>query len=931
MRPFRWIGLFLAGSLFVSLGCGGGGGGSSTPALQGPANLTYATNPAVFSVGQAITADLPSFTGGTPTLYTVTPSLPAGLSLSSSTGAVSGTPTAITAKATYTVTASNSGGGTTVGLSITVNDLAPSTVTYSAPVAVYARGAAIAANTPSHTGGTPTGYAVAPALPAGLVFSSASGAITGTPTAVTAAAPYVVTASNATGSATTTLTLSVVEVAPANLTYTRTTAAYPRGIAIAANSPSFSGGGPTGYVVSPPLPAGLAMDPATGVISGMPTTLSAPASYVVTGSNPAGSAQATLTFSVVEVAPSGLTYTMTRAYYAVGTAIAANVPSTSGGGPVASYAVSPSLPPGLNLNTATGVISGTPTSATAMATYTVTASNAGGSATAALSIVVFPPGSTLDLAVAKIEFTQSTQTPDNSVPIIAGKNGLARVYVLANQTNTAAPAVQVTLTNNGTAVSGYPKTVAAPGSSTPLAMAEGTLASSWNLAIPGTDLASPVGTGYAIEAVIDPGGLVAEGDHANNAATVALDVRTVPIFRTTLFPVVLSSGTANVTEATKASWVARLAKMWPIADLDIAVGAPFTASVSTLSSTDRTTWEKLLSDLAAKHSADGASGRYYYGAVTTPYASGTAGLGYVPASTSAFFQRTALGWDKAAGYADGGLYPDVFAHEVAHNFGINHAPCGSIDPATLDAAYPYPNGVIGVWGYDTVKNALQSPTSTVDVMSYCDPVWVSDYNYKKVLTNRAATGAFVATAADGGSTASECLLVRGILHSDGTAELLPGFRTKALPSTVLPEGDLRLEGLDATGHLLFTSTLEAAEVGCDSGPHNRHFMLALPAASADLDALASLRVLKDGQILTSRTSPRVVAGQPSLRRVSEGEVALDWDAVANPAVMVRDTATGDVVAILEGGRQTFQTSATSLDLVFSDGVKGHTTRMKQVD
>ncbi|WP_306601986.1 putative Ig domain-containing protein [Geothrix sp. 21YS21S-2] len=923
MRPFRWIGLFLAGSLLVNLGCGGGG--SSTPAPQGPANLTYAANPAVFTIGEAITPDLPSSTGGTPARYSVTPTLPAGLSLSSSTGAVSGTPTAITARATYTVTATNSAGGTTAGLTITVNDAAPTGVSYGIPTAVYARGAAIAANTPSHTGGTPTGYLIEPALPAGLSLSSASGVITGTPTAVTAAAAYVVTASNATGSVTTTLTLSVVEVAPANLTYTRTTAAYPRGIAITANSPSFSGGAPTGYVVSPALPAGLAMDPATGVISGMPTTLTAPASYVVTGSNPAGSAQATLTLSVVEVAPSGLTYTVTRAYYAVGTAIAANVPSTSGGGAVASYAVSPSLPPGLALNTATGVISGTPTAATAMATYTVTASNGGGSATAALSIVVFPPGSTLDLAVAKIEFTQSTQTPDNSVPIIAGKNGLARVYVLANQANTAAPVVQVTLTNNGTAVSGYPKTVAAPGAGTPLTVAEGTLASSWNLAIPGTDLASPVGTGYAIEAVIDPGGLVAEGDRTNNTTTVALAVTTVPTFRTTIFPVVLSSGTANVTEATKASWVARLARMWPIADLDILVGAPFTGSVSTLSATDDTTWSKLLSDLSAKHAADGATGRYYYGAVTTPYASGTAGMGYVPTLNSPYSARTAIGWDKSANYADGGLYPEVFAHEVGHNFGLSHAPCGV---SSYDTGYPYASGVIGVWGYDSTRNILESPTSVVDVMSYCSPVWVSDYNYKKVITTRAATGAYVATAAD---TARECLIARGIVHKDGSVELLPGFRTRAVPSPVQPEGDLRLEGLDAGGNVVLTSPMEAEEMGCDPGPHDRHFLVALPAASADLDALASLRVLKDGQILASRTSPRVVAGQPSLRRVSAGEVALDWDAAAHPAVMVRDTATGEVVAILEGGQRTFQTSAASLDLVFSDGVKGHTTRMRQVD
>ena len=78
-------------------------------------------------------------------------------------------------------------------------------------------------------------------------------------------------------------------------------------------------------------------------------------------------------------APSGLTYKTDPATYRVGTAIAPNTP-TSGGSAVASYAVTPALPAGLTLDTATGVISGTPSAPTASADYTVTAANAGGRA-----------------------------------------------------------------------------------------------------------------------------------------------------------------------------------------------------------------------------------------------------------------------------------------------------------------------------------------------------------------------------------------------------------------------------------------------------------------------------------------------------------------------------------------------------------------------
>jgi hypothetical protein len=47
--------------------------------------------------------------------------------------------------------------------------------------------------------------------------------------------------------------------------------------------------------------------------------------------------------------------------------------------------------------------------------------------------------------------------------------------------------------------------------------------------------------------------------------------------------------------------------------------------------------------------------------------------------------------------------------------------------------------------------------------------------------------------------------------------------------------------------------------------------------------------------------------------------------------MVRDAATGECLAILTGGERIMHTTAPSLDLVFSDGVKGHTLRMMQPD
>ena len=105
--------------LAVALVLGNTGCGSSGP--EAPRNLTYSTNPAVYTLGVAIAANTPSSSGGAVASYSVAPSLPSGLSLSASTGVITGTPTAVTATASYTVTASNSGGNTSTSISITVN------------------------------------------------------------------------------------------------------------------------------------------------------------------------------------------------------------------------------------------------------------------------------------------------------------------------------------------------------------------------------------------------------------------------------------------------------------------------------------------------------------------------------------------------------------------------------------------------------------------------------------------------------------------------------------------------------------------------------------------------------------------------------------------------------------------------------------------
>ena len=86
--------------------------------------------------------------------------------------------------ATYTIVATNTGGNATVTVSITVNDVVPSAITYSGSPFTLTNGVAMSANTPSAAGGAVDSWSISPALPTGLTFDTATGEISGTPTVI---------------------------------------------------------------------------------------------------------------------------------------------------------------------------------------------------------------------------------------------------------------------------------------------------------------------------------------------------------------------------------------------------------------------------------------------------------------------------------------------------------------------------------------------------------------------------------------------------------------------------------------------------------------------------------------------------------------------------------------------------------------------------
>jgi Putative Ig domain len=129
------------------------------------------------------------------------------------------------------------------------------------------------------------------------------------------------------------------------------------------------------YVVSPGLPAGLSLNRATGIISGTPTRPSEAAAFVITANYRGGHSIYPLVLSVTEP-PRQLSYP-SPAKGAVGVALSPLKPIIAGA--VEHYSVTPGLPAGVTLDGSTGLIMGTPRTATKLIPYTITASSQAGS------------------------------------------------------------------------------------------------------------------------------------------------------------------------------------------------------------------------------------------------------------------------------------------------------------------------------------------------------------------------------------------------------------------------------------------------------------------------------------------------------------------------------------------------------------------------
>ncbi len=584
----------------------------------------------------------------------------------------------------------------------------------------------------------------------------------------------------------------------------------------------------------------------------------------------------------------------------------------------------PSLPAGSYTVTATAVTSSSiiysPTPVTQVASVTVGGTVSDTVVYASTSVV---PGTVLNMQILGFSLVQSVQKLDNSVSLITGRSAMLRVYAIANGANSATPNVRVRLFQNGSLISTM--TSAGAGTSVPTTLNQASAAESWNFSIPGAQIQP----GLSVLADVDPENTVAEASESDNNFPItsqpqALLVRTVAPLSVRFVPVTQSStlGTGAISTANAESFLRDTRDMLPVGALSYNIRTPYTTSNTLLA--DGTGWNATLSEVYSLRAAD-RSTDHYYGVVKVPYGSGVAGIGYIGAPAS-------MGWD----YLPSGS--STLAHELGHNFGRQHAPCGGVGVA--DPGFPHAGGQIGVFGFNLRTNTVVA-SSTADLMGYCSPSWISDYNYLAMMNYRgyttaitaASTSADVAGATIRGASDTDGLLVWGRMEANGTIVLEPAVRLSAPTQLPARGGDFTLTASDDAGRTLYSTSFAPVALAEDAPGGGAHFAFVIPMSEAAQAQLARLSVSGRGRSSerTSRQpeSARAAAAAGADIASEAGDRArVRWDAANFPMVVVRDAETGQILSFARGGNSAIATRKANVDLTYTDGVRSTTTRVR---
>jgi hypothetical protein len=272
--------------------------------------------------------------------------------------------------------------------------------------------------------------------------------------------------------------------------------------------------------------------------------------------------------------------------------------------------------------------------------------------------------------------------------------------------------------------------------------------------------------------------------------------------RLTLVPLVANGVAPDLSTTVVERFRSHLEALYPIPSVEISVREQHVLPDPVLGDDYGTGWDDALAELyELRYEDDAAPNQFYYG-VLTP---GETFDDYCPVGCVVGLSALAGPNDEeyrgaiGTGYFEfeGDTYSqETLEHELGHALGRDHAPCGTSD---AERNFPYPEGDIGVWGWDGLR--LRDPGEDADVMSYCSPVWVSDYTFDGLFTRIAYVNGLAARRFSRVNETPKRARTL-VLKPDGSVRW-GRERTTRTPFDASAE---KVELLDAAGRVLGTSS-----------------------------------------------------------------------------------------------------------------------------
>lgn len=225
--------------------------------------------------------------------------------------------------------------------------------------------------------------------------------------------------------------------------------------------------------------------------------------------------------------------------------------------------------------------------------------------------------------------------------------------------------------------------------------------------------------------------------------TLPLDAKETGSVKIAFVPVLHDGFTPNTTDAALDRYAAEVQRQYPIVSVEYSVTEP----IESEETGTNFPFGDVLNRVTEKRASDAPNDDVYYYGLIKPtetfrqFCNGSCTTGVAWVLTTSRPRDAANRAGLGVGFDNDPVSLSTFPHELGHNHGRDHSPCG----VSGDVNFPYQDALIGSWGYDSDASALKDPAEFWDFMSYCSPYWVSDFTYDKIASRVIEVNGMAAT------------------------------------------------------------------------------------------------------------------------------------------------------------------------------------------